>query len=124
MRNNFRSFAASLVLPLFLSSAVSIKTISISLSRALRSTELFVSNHFAKSSGFGGLVFRSSGRSSVPCNPNSSNSDHISACSSVLLITPPKTMPRDLYSNQQVMLTTDGMTGELTTGVQSGTHTT
>ena len=35
----------------------SIKTISISLSSALKSTELFVSNHFAKSSGFGGLAF-------------------------------------------------------------------
>ena len=57
VRNNLRSFAASLVFPLFLSSAASINTISMSLSKARRSTELFVSNHFAKSSGFGGLVF-------------------------------------------------------------------
>ena len=54
--SNFRSLAASLVFPLFRSIAAWIRTISISLSNARRSTELFVLNQLAKSFGDGGLV--------------------------------------------------------------------
>ena len=79
--SNFKSLDASLVFPLFLFNVASIKTISISRRRTLRSTELFVSNHVAKSLGFGGLLMLSSSCSLDP-KPKLSISTHSAFCSS------------------------------------------
>ena len=83
---SFKSFAASLVFPLFRLRAASIKTISISLRSNLKSTELFVSNQFEKSSGVGKLLSSFSSKE-TGAFPNSSNSVHIAVCSSALVMT-------------------------------------
>ena len=81
---SFKSLAASLVFPLFRLRAASIKTISISLRSNLKSTELFVSNQFEKSSGVGKLLSSFSSKE-TGASPNSSNSVHIAVCNDAIV---------------------------------------